>query len=441
MRKNRENQLPLSPSWPDHRLARELESISKILDQNPSISDLVLHDLCDKVSSKNGARGMTAEQVLRCALIKQTHQFSYEKLAFHLIDSQSFRTFCRLPYGFTPSKSTLQENISRIEASTWQAVNRVLLNWADKKGLEKGRKIRVDATGVQSNIRYPLDSHLLYDSIRVVTRLLKRLNPSEPISFVDHSRRAKKRCLNIRNSRGEKRKKHYRDLLKIARRTLGYGTRALEQATQWQDPISQVLAEALAHHLDLMERVIQQTQRRVILGQKVPATEKIVSIFEEHTDIIEKGSRQSLFGHKLYLTVGKSSLILDAVLMNGNPADSQQVKPLLQHQCRQYGRCPRQASFDGGFASSDNLKWAKKQGVKDVAFAKKCGLKIQDMVRSSWVYKQLRRFRAGIEGCISTAKRVFGLTRCLWKGWSHFQRYVHLSVVSYNLVVLARLLV
>ena len=183
MRKNRENQLPLSPSWPDHRLARELESISKILDQNPSISDLVLHDLCDKVSSKNGARGMTAEQVLRCALIKQTHQFSYEKLAFHLIDSQSFRTFCRLPYGFTPSKSTLQENISRIEASTWQAVNRVLLNWADKKGLEKGRKIRVDATGVQSNIRYPLDSHLLYDSIRVVTRLLKRLNPSESYLF------------------------------------------------------------------------------------------------------------------------------------------------------------------------------------------------------------------------------------------------------------------
>ena len=304
MRKNRENQLPLSPSWPDHRLARELESISEILDQNPSISDLVLHDLCDKVSSKNGARGMTAEQVLRCALIKQTHQFSYQKLAFHLADSQSFRIFCRLPYGFTPSKSTLQENISRIEASTWQALNRVLVSWADEKGLEKGRKIRVDATGVESNIRYPLDSQLLYDSVRVVTRLLKRLNPSESLSFVDHSRRAKKRCLNIRNSRGEKRKKHYRDLLKIAR-TLGYGTRALEQAQQWQDPISQVLAEGLVHYLDLMGRVIQQTQRRVILGQKVPATEKIVSIFEEHTDIIEKGARESLFGHKLLSECGK----------------------------------------------------------------------------------------------------------------------------------------
>ena len=99
-------------------------------------------------------------------------------------------------------------------------------------------------------------------------------------------------------------------------------------------------------------------------GQKVPATEKIVSIFEEHTDIIEKGARESLFGHKLYLSVGKSSLILDAVLMKGNPADSQQLEPLLERQCDLYGRYPRQASFDGGFASSDNLKWAKKQGVQ-----------------------------------------------------------------------------
>ncbi len=440
MRKNRENQLPLSPSWPDHRLARELEAISKILDQNPSISDLVLHNLCDTVSSKNGARGMTAEQVLRCALIKQTHQFSYEKLAFHLADSQSFRAFCRLPYGFTPRKSALQENISKIQDSSWQEMNRVLVGWANQKGLEKGRKIRVDATGVESNIHYPTDSQLLSDAIRVLTRLLKRLNQRQSVSFVDHSRRAKRRCLEIRNSRGKKRKKHYQDLLKVARDTHSYVQRVLEQAEDWHDPISQALAQDLAHYRDLLGQVIQQTERRVLRGEKVPAGEKVVSIFEEHTDIIEKGTRESLFGHKLYLSVGKSSLILDAVLMKGNPADSQQVESLLERQCDLYGRYPRQASFDGGFASSDNLKWAKGRGVKDVAFAKKCGLTIENMVRSSWVYQQLRRFRAGIEGCISTAKRVFGLTRCLWKGWAHFQRYVHLSVLSYNLVVLARLL-
>ena len=176
-------QEPRKSTSPVPLLARELESISKILDQNPSISDLVLHDLCDKVSSKNGARGMTAEQVLRCALIKQTHQFSYEKLAFHLADSQSFRAFCRLPYGFTPRKSALQENISKIQDSSWQEMNRVLVGWADQEGLEKGRKIRVDATGVESNIHYPTDSQLLYDAIRVLTRLLKRLNQRQSVTF------------------------------------------------------------------------------------------------------------------------------------------------------------------------------------------------------------------------------------------------------------------
>ena len=435
MRKNRENQLPLSPLWPDHQLAKELRVISEILDENPSISDLVLQDVCDKASARNGARGLTADQVLRCALIKQTHQFSYEKLAFHLSDSQSFRTFCRLPYGHTPSKSVLQENISKMEDSTWQKITRVLVSWADQEGLEKGRKIRVDATSVESDIRYPTDSQLLYDAIRVVTRLMRRLSQRQSVAFVDHSRRAKRRWLNIRNSRGERRKKHYQDLLQVAGKTRSYAREAIQSAEAWSDPISQ----ALAHYLDLLERVMDQTQRRVLGGEKVPASEKVVSLFEEHTDIIEKGARESIFGHKLYVTIGKSSLILDALLVQGNPADSQQVEPLLRRQCQLYGRYPRQASFDGGFASLNNLKWAKEEGVQDVAFAKKCGLTIENMVRSSWVYKQLRRFRAGIEGCISTAKRVFGLSRCLWKGWTHFQRYVHLSVVSYNLVVLARL--
>ena len=129
---------------------------------------------------------------------------------------------------------------------------------------------------------------------------------------------------------------------------------------------------------------MDQTQRRVLGGEKVPASEKVVSLFEEHTDIIEKGARESIFGHKLYVTIGKSSLILDALLVQGNPADSQQVEPLLRRQCQLYGRYPRQASFDGGFASLNNLKWAKEEGVQDVAFAKKCGLTIENMVRSSW---------------------------------------------------------
>ena len=87
-------------------------------------------------------------------------------------------------------------------------------------------------------------------------------------------------------------------------------------------------------------------------------------------------------------------------------------------------------------ASRPNLEWTKEQGISDVAFAKKRGLKVPEMVRSSWVYRQLRRFRAGIPSRCSSG----GVGRCTWKGWAHFQQYVYLSITSFNLLVLARLL-
>ena len=189
-----------------------------------------------------------------------------------------------------------------------------------------------------------------------------------------------------------------------------------------------------------MTRIIDQTERRVLNGESVPAQEKVLSVFEEHTDIIKKKRRETVFGHKLYLTGGVSGLILDFEVVRGNPNDAAQFQPWIQRQYDLYGRWPRQASFDGCFASKANLQWAKDQGIRDVAFAKKRGLEVSKMVRSSWVYRQLRRFRAGIEGCISMLKRVFGLRRCTWKGWAHFQQYVGLSITSFNLLVLARLL-
>ena len=440
MRQNCASQLPLSPFWPDHQLGEELRAISEILDQNPQLSDFLLQDLCDKVSSRSGAPGLSAEQVLRCALLKQIHQFSYQRLAFHLTDSLSARAFCRLPLGYSPGSSVLQENISQIRAETWDQVNRVLVRWAAQRGLEPGRKVRIDATTVETDIHHPMDSDLLCDGIEVITRLLRACQPITGRVFTDHRRRAQRRRLAILNRRGIRRQEAYQDLLKVARKTASYAATVLPNQTLLNDPSQQGLLQKLRHYLNLHQRVIRQTQRRVLEGESVPATEKVVSLFEDHTDIIRKGSRQTVFGHKIYLTCGPTSLMLDCVVPRGNPCDATWTQPLLQRQQQLYGRLPRQASLDGCFASQQNLKWAKQQGIRDLAFAKKCGLKIDQMAHSSWIYQQLRRFRAGIEGCISTLKRAFGLRRCSWKGWPHFRQYVHLSVVSFNLVVLARLL-
>jgi len=441
MRKKAEKQIPLSPCWPEHNMAQELRGISKILDDNPAIQDLVLHDLSDTGRADTGAPGMTADQAVRCGIIKQTHQFSYEKLAFHLGDSVTFRSFCRLPFGQTPGSSCLQANIARIRPETWEAVNQVLVKWAKGRKLETGRQVRIDSTAVETHIHYPQDSALLKDCVVVLTRRMKAVRDILKTRFCDHRRRARRRALAILNARGmENKKPLYRDLVKVTRQTAADARTAMEQLKGNPDPRVMAVVEELKRLLGLTDRVIEQTVRRVFQGETVPAEEKVVSIFEEHSDIIHKKKRETSFGHKVFLTVGKSSLVLDCVTVRGNPGDSTQALPMLERQHEIYGRYPRQASLDAGFACRKNLSQAKQgMGIPDVAFAKKCGLKIADMVKSSWVYEKLRRFRAGIEGCISHLKRIFGWDRCHWKGWRHFQQYVQLSVVSYNLLVLARL--
>jgi len=132
-------------------------------------------------------------------------------------------------------------------------------------------------------------------------------------------------------------------------------------------------------------------------------------------------------------------MILGCLVVRGNPADSDQYQPLLEQHRDFYGRMPRQVTADGGFASKDNLAFAKDNNIKDAVFAKKRGLSILDMAKSNWVYKKLRNFRAGIESGISALKRAFGLDRCTWSGWEGFKRYILSSIVSYNLLVMARI--
>lgn len=206
-----------------------------------------------------------------------------------------------------------------------------------------------------------------------------------------------------------------------------------------QDAALKAWLAQVKHYQGLIERVIDQTHRRVLNGEQVPVAEKVVSLFEEHTDIIVKGSRDVQYGHKLNLATGRSGLVLDVVIEDGNPADSERFIPLLERQIEIYGRAPRQMAADGGYASKDNVQQAKAKGVKDVAFHKKKGLKVEQMAKSDWVYRKLRNFRAGVEAGISYLKRSYGLGRCSWKGLDHFKAYIWSSVVAHNLAVFSRL--
>jgi transposase, IS5 family len=432
-----------------HDIGKELAAFSEILDATPKMLDLVYADLTRVARKDTGREGMTAEQVLRCVALKQYRNLSYEELAFHLEDSKSFRAFARLEMGQYPSSSSLQENIKPLSEETWEAVHVCLMQYALEAGIESGRKVRIDSTVVESNIHDPSDSTLLWDGIRVITRWLEEghaLAPRPDYRYCDHCRVVKKRLMVVLNAKKEEdRVSAYRDMTHYAGKVVGYAKEAIPvlqayQATGLGDMmIAMNLATQLKRAVGLLEKVINQTERRVFRNEKVPVADKVVSFFEDHTDIIVKKRRVTQFGHKIFLTGGTSNLILDCMIAKGNPADSDQYIPMLEQHKKTFSKVPRQVSADGGFASKDNLKDAKELGVKDAVFAKKRGLSVIDMAKSSWVYKKLRNFRAGIEANISTLKRAFGLDRCTWKGWEGFKQYVWSSIFAYNLQVIARI--
>ena len=450
MRKLSTLQPTLLEPWLDLEHAKELRAISEILDQRPEIQSLILQDLhlASGAAADTGAAGLSAEQVLRALLIKQINEFSYRELAFHLADSSTYRTFCR--FGITdptPSRSTLGASIKALRPETLEAINRILVLAAEQEGIDEGAKVRIDCTVTESNIHHPTDSALLWDGVRVLVRLMGQARQvlGGSVRFHDRTRRAKRRLRQINDTYSRPvRKKAYLDLIKVAQETCRYGhaVRVVLSDPLQVDAVRAGMLESVAEQLDgllpLVEQVIEQTRRRVLGGESVPAAQKVVSIFEPHTDIISKGGRLNFYGHKICLTAGRSSMVLDCVVLAGNPPDSSLATDMVKRQVELFGHPPRQVAMDGAFASKDNLASIKQLGVQDVVFAKGRGLAVSEMATSSWVFRRLRNFRAGIEGVISLLKRVFGMARCPYRSLRSFKGYVWSAILASNLMLMAR---
>jgi len=445
MRETIKSQNVISFPWLDLDHAKELQALSDLIDDHPMIAQLIHQDLCGKQGSKRGAKGVSADLVFRALILKQMHRWSYDELHFHLADSQTFRSFCRLSFvQHTPARSTLAGNIKRIKAQTLEEINRLLLLDARERKIESASMARVDCTVVETNILPPTDSALLWACVRVLTRLMgevRKLPCTVPFHFCNRQRRAKRRHGEISSAKNAKgRRAGYRDLVKVAEEVRDKAQEALEHLrTQFHSsPEAIGIGQQLAHFIALSHRVISQTRRRVFEGETVPAKEKIVSIFEEHTDIICKDRRDTYYGHKICLSTGRSSMVLDCQILDGNPADSTLAVGAVKRHQEIFGKAARQVVFDGAFASKANLKEIKEHGTKDAVFSKKRGLKVSEMAQSTWVYRKLWRFRAGVEGCISYLKRTFGLDRCTWRSLRSFKSYVWGSIVSCNLLLMAK---
>lgn len=443
MRRTIRQQLTLTLPLLPFAKAREYDEISKVLDSLPQAAELVLEDLLEGgVNPDVGRDGMTGEQVLRAKIVKQSEGFSYEDLAFETAANEIYRAFCRIEPGQTWTKSRLHRNLSALSAETLEKINRLGLGLAKEEGIEDGQTVAIDPTSVQTNIHFPADSKLLFDVMRVLTRFMwAAVRVFVTDTFRDHLKQAAALDWRISYARTkEARKPLYLDLLEIAEETMS-DARRLSRRLEAVDPVFQEpareLAKAVRDALRLGERVQDQTIRRVVKDQTVPAREKILSIFEPHTELIKQG-KKTFFGHKVTFATGASGLTLDVVVEDGNPADVTLALPRLDRLTEIYGKAPSEAVFDGSFASPANLQGAKERGVKNVVFTKKRSLNTQDMAETQKDYDRLRRFRTIVERGIGFLKDSFAMARCLWKGLAGFMAYVWTSVLSANLLIFAR---
>ena len=442
MRETRTAQTSLFDLYSQHKFGDFLSDLSRLLDAHPEFLSRLEEDLLSDGAQATGRKGLSVESIFRCMLLKQITGNSYEMLAFHLADSSSYRSFARLERDCRPCKSALSGNIRRLRPQTLQGVFEMLGVAAFEQGLMDVDCLRVDSSVVKSNIAAPSDSQLLDDGIRVLSRLFakSRDRTGVKLRLCDYRKPSKSLAARIFYGKKAEKDELYAELIPLARRVVKQSERAIEHVQQrGQSIVSQPWIDQVVHYRQLLERVIDQAERRVFNGETVPASEKIVSLFEPHTDIIIKGYRDIDYGHKINLATDKSGLITALMIEEGNPCDTERFIPLIETHRSLYGCIPETTIADGGYASQANIDKGKALGIKRVGFHKKKGIAVSTMGLKEKTLKRLRDFRAGIEGNISELKRAFGAGKALWKGEDGFMAFVWSSVISYNLVRWVRL--
>ena len=403
-------------------------------------------------TEETGRNSTPVEVVLRMLVVKRLYSYSYEETVARVRDSLSLRRFCRVYLNDVPVDTTLIRWANLIQPKTLEKFNERIIQLAVERKVTNGRKLRTDGTVVESNIRAPSDNRLLADGVRVLARTVKRARElvkqtmREP--FEDLTSPAQQLAHQIGETLRKKSeaaktagRQQYQELLEMTRKTVAWARQTKKHLQSSCVAKAQRLAQILETFLPRTEQVIDQTMRRILQGEQVPAQEKIVSLFEEHTDIIRRGkeSRPVEYGHKIWLNEVEGGLVGHYRILDGNPHDEQQWKPSLKAHLKTFHQPPHQASGDRGLFSEENEQLAHDLGVKRVILPQRGHRSTARLKHEhkAWFVKG-RHWHAGVEGRISVLKRAHNLGRCLAHGLTGFHGWVGWGVIAGNLAVLGR---
>jgi IS5 family transposase len=441
------------------RLEPILQAISEFIDKHGHLVEMVRRDLnLGLKNPKTGRNGLTAQQVIRSLTLMRVKNWNYRDLRERISDGYTLRRFTRFYSYPVPKHDAFNRAFNRLNPVTLELINDAVVKAAVVLGLENGKKLRVDTTVVETDIHHPTDSTLLWDTVRVVTRLVGRLGdllPDGVPGFTNRSRSARRRMQEIQRMTPRERQERlvpkYRELIRATELVVGNAREVLKKTERVTsiDLVTEIAIRALrkeiAHYCGLGDRVIDQARRRVLDGEQVPNQEKIFSIFETHTDLIKRGKtlKPVEFGHKVYIAESARGLITQYRVLDGNPTDDGHVGSSLKSHRETFGKVPSVYSADRGFFSPGNIQQCKDAGVEVVCIPQRGGRKTvaQAAYEKSPSFKEGQRFRAGIEGRISVLFRGRGMKRCLAEGRERFELLVGAAVLANNLMVIARLLI
>jgi IS5 family transposase len=435
-----------------------LQVISDFLDDHDELIEAIRGDLQRGLKNpQTGRQGLTPQQVLRSLILMRVKNWDYRELRERIADGFTLRRFADFYSQRVPKHDAFQRAFVKLTPATLKAVNAVLVQAAVAMGLEDGRKLRVDTTVVQADIHYPTDATLLWDTVRVVTRLVGRLGAAteQPIEgFRNRTRAARRRMQALERmspkQRAVRQRSTYGELIEIAEEVVEGGRRALRQTRdiRGKDPLCQLaigeLQAEINHYCSLGDRVIDQARRRVLEGEQVPNAQKVYSIFEPHTDLIKRGKVRTPveFGHKVFLAESARGFITQYEVLDGNPCDEVHVAPSLEHHTAAFGCAPQVYGADRGFFSDQNVLTCQRAGVEVVCMPQRGGKKTpaRETYEKSREFKKGQRFRAGVEGRISVLFRGRGMKRCLAEGRERFELLVGAAVLANNLLTIASLM-
>jgi len=437
-------------------LAPELVKIDSYL-EDEKLYRLIRKDLSLRrpKTLQTGRNSTPVDVILRMLVVKRLYGCSYEDTERQVSDSLRLRQFCRVYLNGVPDDTTLIRWANLIQPKTLEKFNQRITQLAIERKVTRGRKMRTDGTVVESNIRPPSDGRLLADSVRVLARsvarghaILKAAKQKVQDEFEDFTQKAKGLSRQIGETLRSKKeaaqtagRQQYEKLLALTEQTIDWAIQTQKQLQKRSERRAKRLAETLTTFIPLARQVIEQTTRRILQGEQVPASEKIVSIFEEHTDIIRRGkeAKPVEYGHKLWLNEVEGGIVSHYRILDGNPSDEKQWKPSLKAHIKTFKQPPVQASADRGLSSDPNEELAHDMGVRHVVIPKR-GYRSKARLKhehKAWFVKG-RHWHAGVEGRISVLKRAHGLGRCLAHGLSGFECWVGWGVIAGNLAVLGR---